>query len=181
LKASCLLLLGNSPANWVPVWGTIDEARACGIVIDAAHDSLRISWQVYERDKPAGQRQRGGDDQHDALRHCLWQGLMTERNWNHDPWIARVIGNDHEIEGMLASFFGWDADKANATKMDIWNNAVARRAAQGMGSDQQVISFCTDAAADAHFMTEASVGQMSIPAADSNTADYLIYFGRDTF
>jgi hypothetical protein len=114
--------LGNAP--YLPPLGLVDGARACQIFWDSTLDALRIAWETYDRDQPPGSRQSGEDDQRDALRHCLWQGLMTARNWNHDTWIAVTVGNYHELDALPE--IGRQGHAEAQHKMDLWNNSVAR-------------------------------------------------------
>ncbi|GLY86577.1 DUF6973 domain-containing protein [Actinoallomurus iriomotensis] len=159
---------------------TLKLAGRCDIFLQATRDSLRISGEVYPD-------QDGGNTRRDALRHCLWQGLMTV-NDGHKTYLAQLTGDVHETNMI------WDgsvnylhpdmpmpplADHA----MDYWNNFVARKeAAEPTMTADGIIQTCKTLAATAHQITTADLAEeypRTGPVTDfekkAEASGYLIY------
>jgi hypothetical protein len=165
------------------------DPNLCGNFKNSTQDSLRIAWLVYRYRQSPGKMLPGQEDRRDALRHCLWQGLMTVR-LGHDPSFATAIANSHEIQTSVHFdvyrqwFINGDELNNASDKTDFWNNEVARRAAAKPGTTESgIIDYCTKAAAGAHQMTPDAIAALpvTIGKPEAVNGDYLIFSSTTTF
>ncbi|GLY79198.1 DUF6973 domain-containing protein [Actinoallomurus iriomotensis] len=167
------------------------DPNLCGNFKNSTQDSLRIAWLVYRYQQSPDKMLPGQEDRRDALRHCLWQGLMTVR-LGHDPAFATTIANSHELQTSVhldgdrwKQLFVNGDDLNNASdKTDFWNNEVARRAAAKPGiTEPGIIDYCTKAAANAHQMTPDAIAALpvTIGKPEAVNGDYLIFSSTKTF
>lgn len=151
---------------------TLKLAGRCEIFLQATRDSLRISGEVYPE-------QSGGKTRRDALRHCLWQGLMIV-NDDHNTYLAQLTGDVHEAS-MIVN--GWSTDGLADHAMDYWNNFVARKeAAEPSMTADGVIRTCKTLAAAAHQVTSAElageypkIGPVTDFENKAEASGYLVY------
>jgi hypothetical protein len=142
----------------LPLWASTQ--RICDVMLSALYDSYAISGDVYPDPNT------GRDDRHDALRHCLWQGLMTARMDGND-WLARTLGAMHEIDGLPAALQRMIRED---TTMDLWNNTVAQHAGHTRDA-AGITQFCIDRAATAHLLSNDQTAQhLNLDQAN----DYLV-------
>jgi hypothetical protein len=157
----------------------------CGDFKNSTRDSLRIAWLTYRYRQSPDKILHGQEDRRDALRHCLWQGLMTVRA-GHNTDLAANVGGDHEIQtGVHFDWSRWyhlfinnDDLNSGSAKMDLWNNEVARRAAaRSDATESSVIDFCTSGAANAHQMTDGELAALGVTVRrnDLVNGDYLVF------
>ncbi|NRQ35422.1 hypothetical protein HII36_26855 [Nonomuraea sp. NN258] len=130
---------------------------------DVVQSSL---WAAYATADEVFPNQSGADDQRDALRHCVWQGLMTTKMWGND-WLARALGAIHEADAVPDALKGVVSD---TTRMDVFNNTVAQRAGHTR-TDKQIIAFCIDRAKNAVPITHEQARALDL----DNARDYLVY------